>query len=809
MKANSHWHNRYEFGDFFVDAEHLMLYKDGEELDLPPKAVETLLALLERQNEVVSKDELMAVIWADTVVEESNLSRYIHLLRHTLGNRQDGREFIETLRRRGYRINCDARIRKVVRDGSLTSGRIEEDPDARKRETTERETGVPATAAGKAAAISAGQVSRPRNTRSALMRTGGRIRSLRGRAVLFAAVPLVVLFIVVVVFLGRGSDSATLSDRDIILVADFDNRTGDPVFDGTLRQGLVMQLQQSPFLSMLPFDEIQSTLSLMRLPEDIPLSRSVARELCVRRGLKAFVTGSIVSMGEDYVITLEAVGAGGGESLAIQQVQASGKEGVLRALSSAASSLRARLGEELSAIKKSDTPLEVSTRSLEALRFHTLAWKETAKGNSRGAIPYFLKAIEIDPEFASAYGDLAVSYRNIGLDVEAVTAIKKAFELSQNTSELERLNITDLYHAFVTYQLEERLKILTTYRRLYPRDYRAALRLASIYLVLGDYEKTIEQAKDSVRLGSSKSYYEWGVALIALGRYDEAKVILEKAVKSGYLLGEYHESLAEIGAATDDNELVRREMEELETGGFVFRSARIKARLALIAGQVNEGLGIYRDAVARSSGDGLVERSTWLAAEMALAGSYFGMCSAVTSLGVEHERLLEVQGAAADAALALANCGHTAEAKRLSGELIARYPEGTYPHRLTEKLVRGAIALTENRPEETVRVLSEVPPGIESRSNFKVGFLRGQAMLKLQKFKDAEREFRKITANRGESPLSQLFPLAFLGCGRALRGLGRTEEAREEYKRFLSLWRDADEDLADVISAKRELAALN
>ena len=794
MKANSHWHNSYEFGDFVLDAEHLMLYKRGAEVDLPPKAVETLLALVEKQNEVVSKDELMAVIWSDTVVEESNLSRYIHLLRHTLGVRQDGGEFIETFRRRGYRFNCEARVTrregtKLPSEGLVGSGiapRVETD------QTTE-----PAETSG------AGRKKPPGVTRN-----WGRLGSLRGRLILSGIFAVVISVVGAMSFLDYEGASGVLSDKDVILVADFENRTSDPVFDGTLRLGLIMQLQQSPFLKILSTDEIQSSLHLMKLAEDSGLSRSVAREMCLRRGLKAFVYGSIVSMGGDYVITLEAVGAEDGESIAIQQVQASGKEGVLRALSAAASSLRARLGEELAMIKKLDTPLEVSTRSLEALRFHNLAWKELTKGNDADAIPYFRRAIEIDPDFASAYGDLAVAYRNIGSDAEAVAAIKMAISKLDNASELERLNISDLYHGFVTYRLEERLKILGTYKRLYPRDYRASLRLATIYLMLGDYEETINAAKEAVSLGTSRSYYEWGEALLKLGKYDEARKVLETGVRSGYRLGMYHEALAEVGVVTEDQKLVEREIAALDAGRFGVRSVRLRARLAFSAGKMREGLELYQEALANASLGGQLENAKGLQAEMEMEASLIGNCRPVVSLSGKVENFVEAQGAAANASFALARCGRKNEAQRLLGKLLALYPDGTFPNQLTGRLVRAAIALSDNKPEEALTELSDVPPGLGSRSRFRVSYLRGSAFLRLGQFEAADREFQKILANRGESPISQLYPLSFLGRARALRSMGKIEESREAYRRFLSLWRGADQDLPVVVSAKREFAAL-
>lgn len=813
MKAERDRSIRYAFGDISVDAAHLMVYRGDHELDLPPKAVQTLIALVERRGQIVSKDELMSAIWTDSVVEESNLSRYIYLLRSQLGGKPGGGEYIQTLRRRGYRFSSQIEVCEYdagkAKLPDVHPAYPEDDAMPERLEGTHNKVVrfEDWTHAHEGASVPEGSAGRSYG------RSGPKLKSLpkrtgtRKTAVVSTAALLVAALFAAFYFLWPRSP--ILTGQETIIVASFDNRTGDPIFDGTLRQGLVMQLQQSPFLTILPDEEVRETLRLMKRPTDSPIDRSAARELCVRKGFRVFVTGSIVRLGKAYVIGLEAVSAATDRAVAIEQVQAETKEGVLEALSSAARNLRERLGEELESIEKLEVPLEVTTGSIEALRMHTLGWKELRRGRAAGAIPYFVRAIETDPDFASAYGDLAVAYDNAGFRSEAVATAKDAYARIGNVSEIEKLNISDLYHSLVTYQMEEREKILEVYKNLYPRDFRPRLRLASVHVFQGNYEQAIEEARESVRLGSHRSYSDWGRSLIALGAYREARDVLQQAERSGFDSQAFHFQLAEIGILTDDPGLTERELTLLDQPQFRPSGLLIRARKSLQGGKFAEGIDLYREAITFVAAEGDEPRVARLRTEAALHASLFGKCAVAMEFLRGRTDFLLVEGVQALAAEAFARCGQNSEALKLLNELLALYPKGTIPNKLTSKIVRALIAENRGDSLRSVALLGEVPGGLEDKSGFRVTYLKGNALLRLRKSSEAGSEFRRIIDNRGKDPISPIYWLSVLGMARSLAAAGDRQGARASYEKFFSVWREADGDLPDLIAARKEYGALN
>ena len=300
-----------------------------------------------------------------------------------------------------------------------------------------------------------------------------------------------------------------LTEKDTILLADFTNTTGEAVFDGTLKQALAVQLGQSTFLNIFPEDRVRETLRFMGRPPDERLTKDIAREICERQGLKAMLTGSIASLGSHYVITLEAVNAGTGESIAREQVEAGSKEQVLSSLGKAASELREKLGESLSSIKKHDIPIEqATTSSLEALKAYTMGNEERTKGKALESMTFFKRAIELDPNFAMAYARVAVFHGNQGQLDEAEPYARKAFELRERVSEPERLYISEKYHSYITGDIDKAIEVLQTWTRLYPNDFTPHNNLALRYRFLGRHEEALKESLEAVRLDPNSTRCE-------------------------------------------------------------------------------------------------------------------------------------------------------------------------------------------------------------------------------------------------------------------------------------------------------------
>src|SRR6185503_1941515 len=321
-------------------------------------------------------------------------------------------------------------------------------------------------------------------------------------------------------------NSKRLTDRDTVLLTDFVNTTGEPVFDGTLKQALAVHLGQTPFLNLFPEDRVRETLRFMGRTPDDRITRDVGREICQRQGLKAMLTGTIASIGSHYVITLEAINPASGDPIAREQVEAESKEKVLSALGTAVVNLRKRLGESLSSIQKYDVPIEqATTSSLEALKAFAMGNEERAKGRERESLVLYQRAVELDPNFAMAYARVGVHYINGEQPGEARGWFEKAYELRDRVSERERLYLAEKYYNFVTGEMDKAVETLQTWTRLYPDDFIPHNNLSLNYKFLGRYEESLREAREAVRLGpnNSSAWENLIQSFIAFGRFDEAE----------------------------------------------------------------------------------------------------------------------------------------------------------------------------------------------------------------------------------------------------------------------------------------------
>ncbi len=413
----------YEFGPFRLDPRKKLLSRGSDTVTLTPKVLETLLLLVENRDKVLSKDDLMGKLWPDTFVDEANLSQNIFILRKTLGETAQDQRYIVTVRGTGYRFA------EAVRETAETGKAI----------------------------LSPAQPTGP---------------SKMNRLALGIMAILVTTALVTGLIYWHPRREGKLTDKDTILVSDFDNRTGDPVFDGTLKQALTIQLEQTPFLSLISDQRVQAILKQMNR-ENQSVGRETAKEVCQRANGKAVIAGSIASLGKEYVISLEAVNCGEGEEFAAEQVRAESKEEVLDSLGKAASGLRARLGESLASIREFDVPLrEATTSSLEALKAYT-AGAEIMRhhADQSSAIPFFNRALELDPNFALAYVYLSSAYGNIGESERAADFQTRAYNLRDRVSQREKLFITSYYHYFVTGDVDKEIETDQLWMEEYPRDW--------------------------------------------------------------------------------------------------------------------------------------------------------------------------------------------------------------------------------------------------------------------------------------------------------------------------------------------------
>jgi len=596
-----------------------------------------------------------------------------------------------------------------------------------------------------------------------------------------------------------------LTDKDTILLTEFDNRTGEAVFDGTLRQGLAVQLQQSPFLSLFPDNRVRHTLRLMNKSPDEQVTREVGREIAVRQGLKAMIAGTIVSLGRNYLLTLEAVNSQTGETIGLTQVEAEGKEQVLKALSQAALQMRQKLGESLGSIQKFDAPLEVTTSSLEALKLAAQGLERTQRGRYLEAIAFYKRAVEIDANFAFAWSWMAASYSDTAQPGLAAEAATKAFALRERVSEFEKLRIINNYYTYATGEMDKAIEVLGLFKRTYPRDPRAIISLSDRYLRIGQWEKVIVEAHEALRLNPNHAAANNNLAeaLLRLNRFAEARDTCEQAIQQKLDSTEIYAHLYRIAFVNGDAAALQQQLTWASGKPDEYVALDWQTQAAAFAGQWKRAQDFARRAIDLAAGSQAKENAAQYAAEAALRAAVFGQCAQAKAAAAQSLALERNKVSLARAALALAMCGASSQAQSLVDELREQYPKDTLVNQLWLPAVKAALEIRKGNAQVALDLL-EPAKRYEPAGEFWPQTARGLAYLNLGKGAEAAAEYRKILDHRGEAPLSPLWPLAHLGLGRASALQGYTAQSRQNYEAFFALWKGADADLPVLIEANEE-----
>ncbi|MEK6302165.1 MAG: protein kinase [Acidobacteriota bacterium] len=609
-----------------------------------------------------------------------------------------------------------------------------------------------------------------------------------------------------------------LTEHDTILLADFDNKTGDEIFDGTLKQGLAVQLEQSPFLSLFPDTRVRDTLKLMNRSSDERVTSEIGREICQRQGLKALIAGSIAPLGSHYVLTLEAVNSESGEVVAREQTEAESREQVLKALSQAASKLRQKLGESLSSIQKFDAPIEqVTTSSLEALKAFSLSVKQRRSGNADEAITLLKRAIEIDPNFALAYSQAAATYGDLGKAEIGAEYSEKAFQLRERVSEREKLAISSYYYLWITGELGKAFEVLKLWTQTYPRDSTAHGVLARLLFRTGEFSQTADEAREVIRLNpdSPSAYSDLSISLIRLNRFEEAKEPINQAQARGLNRPFFHLVLYEIACVEDDGASMKQQLESASGRPGWDDSLNWQARSAAFSGRLRDADSLSRRAAALARQRDLKETAALLTIEAALSQALVGLsqhananlAQAMTLSPSSFTQRSRGNTAAQLGPIALALGGEVARAQSFADDMARLNPKNTTTQAVWLPAGRAAIQLARGHPDKALGLLQSASQ-YEAGALFWPTYLRGQAYLQLRRGAEASGEFQRIIDNRGWDPASMLWPLAHLGLARAVALTGDVAGSRKAYQDFLALWKDADADLPILIEVKKEYARL-
>jgi DNA-binding winged helix-turn-helix (wHTH) protein/tetratricopeptide (TPR) repeat protein len=773
----------YEFGPFRLDTAQRLLLRDDCPVALQPKAFDTLLMLVRNSEKVVLKDELLNAVWADTFVQESNLTQNIFVLRKALGDNDGGRRYIITVPGRGYRF-----AEKV-------------------RTITEAEVAAPQDAAA------AQPVSPAADTRNKAGKTGHSRRAWLASSL--AAVLAVVLAVLAYLHFHR---RPKLTDKDTIVLADFANTTGDPVFDGTMRQGLSIQLEQSPFLNLLSDQRIEQTLSLMARPKDTRLTAEVAREVCQRTASAAVLSGFIAQVGTRYLLTLYAVNCSNGDQLASAQAQASDKNHVLDALGRMTADIRAELGESLASVQKLDTPLDnVTTPSLEALQAYSLGHQAELLGHGSEATSFYERAIGLDPNFAMAYVGLGIIYFNTDETSHAAENIQKAYQLREGVSEREKLGIALVYDAVVTRNFEASRASDLVFTRTYPRDWRAFSNLATIDAYLGHYDEALAASQQALTLNpaAAQNYSNLMIDYMYTNRLPQAAAIAGEAKARNLDSPFLHSNRYLVDFVAHDPAGMEREAAEaMSKPGSEDLVLSYESDTAAYGGQFELARQLTRRAADSALRAGKKETTAEYQAEAAVREALIGNLTLAQQEAKGALKLSNGRDVVAMAAVSLGLARDFAEATRLSDDLATRFPEDTVVRYNLAPSIRAAAALRRGEAERAIEELAATLPYETGQTSQDVAFalypiyLRGEAYLAAKQGRAAAAEFQKIHDHPGLVENELIGALAHLGLGRAYVMAHETSKAKTPYVDFLALWKAADPDLPILIEARTEFAKL-
>jgi eukaryotic-like serine/threonine-protein kinase len=780
--------DKIEFGEGFeLDLRSYQLRRGGRVLKLEPTPMELLLFLVEHKGELITRDQIVERIWGQGVFldTDNSINGAIRKIRQVLKDNPEQPRFVQTVTGKGYRFIAPVTEAGTDKEAPEHRGGSERAPEAEKSETG---TGRRKRWMWTVAAVAVG---------SALGLAG---------YLYFRASP-------------------RLTDKDTIVLADFGNTTGDPVFDNTLRQGLAVQLEQSPFLSLISDGRIQQVLRMMAQPPDARLTPEIAQEICERTASAAVLQGTIASLGSQYVLGLRAKNCRTGEILDEEQVQVAKKEDVLNALGHVASRFRTRVGESLTTVEKHNTPLaEATTPSLEALKAYSAGWEVSRSTGFAAAVPLFHRAVEIDPNFAMAYAGLGQMYGDIGETVISAENASKAYQLRNHASDEERFFIAHSYDKRVTGDLEKAEQTCELWAQTYPRvELPHAFLSGMISQALGKYEKSIVEAKLAIGLNPDWPviYSNLSASYVALDRVDEAEKALQRASDRRLEMPDFFVQRYILSFLKGDNAGMEREATEARGKPVAEEWISNSESFALAySGHLEEARKMSRRAMDFARMPDRRETEAFYETDAAVREALFGNASTARQIAVMALNFSAGRDVVYRVAIALALSGESSRSKLLTNDLTRRFPEDTKVRFSYAPTLRAVLALNHGEPSEAIELLQIAIPyegGILSSggSEYLLGagnlystYVRGEAYLARRQGREAAAEFKRILEHRGIVITDPIGALAHLQLGRAYVLTGDKHEARTAYGNFLNLWKDADPDIPILKQAKKEYAKL-
>jgi DNA-binding winged helix-turn-helix (wHTH) protein/Flp pilus assembly protein TadD len=771
----------YRFGKFQLSPSRHSLYREEIEIPLTPKSFEVLLYLARNPGRLVTKEELLKAVWQDAFIEEANLAQQIFRLRKAFEAEPDAANFIRTIPGRGYQFTADVHSGTLATTNPVTTNSSYSVEQYRERTRFVVEE---LAVAGKPAPTSSSWL-----TSKALEIT----------------VAVIALAAITTYGIHRWQHRTIPGDHHEIVLADFENTTGEPDFDKALNNVLAVDLRQTPFLLVASDTKILRTLKLMEKPADAKLTAPIARELCQRIGDQAVLNGLIARFGQQYLVTLTASDCASGNTLAATKASAANRDSVLQAIDTVAADMRQRLGEPLKSRREFNQPMiSVETGSLDALNAYSKGKDIRLTGKEQDAIPFFERAIEIDPRFATAYADLGTVYSNLGQPTLSAANITKAFELRDLADEQTRLAIIALYSAHVSLDYLESIRNLETWTQVYPEAPSPHMNLANAYNQIGRFDLSLVQGKRAVALDpdSPIGYIVLARAQVALNQLPDAIATCNQAIARKVDNEALHGVLLQIATLQHDGSGIDTQVAWAKGTSSEPYITLEHSLTSYAAGQSKLGKQLMNDVVDGYKKLGMNERANRMAGGVPRLQTYMGQ------LDLARKTISEITPAddSIDFPIALALTGDIAHAEAMYHHDLQTIGNGTLFKYYDGPQIASTIALAHNKPEDAITALAPaIPYNLRSTE---VSAIRGNAYLALHQPQLAIVEFQRIADFPGVEPWSPNIALCHLGLARAYMQQNKTAEARHEYETFFALWHEADSDLPVLKQARSEYTRL-
>jgi eukaryotic-like serine/threonine-protein kinase len=776
--------NLYRFGQFVLDPARRTLRRVDSSVSLTPKAFDVLLFLVQNPNRLVTKEELLKSVWGDAFVEEGNLTQYISHLRKALGDNSEDSRLIVTIARKGYQFT--ARVTVVAGEADIA------------RHATLQ------AAASEVSKIDARPVEFPPKER-VTKSPAPRLRLSKW----FVAAALLSVIAAAFWLHWRYGRLVTLSATDTIVLADVKNETSDPVFDDALNTALRAGMGQTPYLNILGVDKVFGTLAQLNLPPNTKLTPEVARQACLRTNSKLVIASSIADAGNGFRIGLDAADCQSGRVVAGIRKEVADQNQVVHVLGLAAAQLRRKLGEPEASLARFNKPLEQAlSSSVEALQVEALGNKRQWMGDFKGAIPYYQRALELDPNFARTYDSVAAAYRALGEDDLAIPAETKAYELRARMTEPSRLETEYFYYAWVTGEREKALSVLLQLGRIFPRNAKARVNLASCLAFLGQPDKAADEAREAARLQpTALTYSEWGLHLIHAERLNEAQAVLDEAAVRKFdsvgLRG--HRFL--LAFLRNDQRAMQEQWNQAKLRRDAYGSFMLRSYVEEYHGRFRRARELIQQASDMLPSDAAQFRyitALWEAESGDSARARQTAATALETVSNRDGRLF--------LALAFARAGNIEQAQKMADALNLDFALDTLVQNYSLPTIRAAMKSNANDPAGAIAALQ---PSLKYELSYNWSFnslypayIRGLSYLQLGQGRLAAAEFQKLVDHRGLVGIDVIGVLAHLQMARAQKMMGDEDSAHKWYEDFLALWKDADPDIPIYQQAKAEYARL-